>query len=97
MIESLIVKKVAPGLFRYFFAITAPSDSRLSGLLSVRVYPKWFRFFGTTNQFRLDLKPGQRSTFTVECNFLFKQPYFAYKTGKVKGGGKVSNKREDLT
>ncbi|RIV23598.1 hypothetical protein DYU11_11495 [Fibrisoma montanum] len=66
-------------------------------MMLVRVYAKRLALLGKTEQFRIDLKPGQRSTFSVDCDYLFKSPRFRYRIGSVTGKGAVSDKREDLT
>ncbi|GAA4399857.1 hypothetical protein GCM10023187_12370 [Nibrella viscosa] len=97
LITSTIVKKVAPGKFRYFFSFHNLSDQPLDTVIRIRVYPRFFRLLCPWSAFRLTLAAGRSGYGSVDADHLYKNPRFQWQTPTSRGRGRIAPEREDLT
>lgn len=97
LVQSTIVKKLAADKFRYFFQFQNLSDQPLDTLVSIRVYPRFFRLFCAWAIFRVTLPATWSGSASIDAPFLYKHARFQWKSANGSGRGQIAASREDLT
>ena len=96
-VRSLVVKRLAPDKYRYFFQFQNLSDQSAEVLIRIRIYPRFFRLLCGWTTFRLTLPAYGFGTGSIDLPYLYKQPRFQWKTLSENGSGIITDVREDLS